>query len=251
MGTLRNELREQWEKLGYDPKCGSAAVLPPPPPHLLRVYYFTSADHAINNIALGRIKLARFAKLNDPFELLAPNFGNRPDVREAVVRFRNEMDSHSSLLCFSADWRSPVLWSHYGKQHEGICLGFNIDRTRAHPITYIEDRIAIPPLTNGIPFALTDDLKRELLYSKFMHWKYEDEWRVLISLADAMPERGHHFYHFAQGLQLAEVILGMHCSIALDDVRALVQARYPDAFAYGSRAADKWFIVVPEEDTLL
>lgn len=46
-------------------------------------------------ISLGRLKVARFSDLNDPFELLA-----------------------------------LALKGHYANKHRGICLGFNLRRTR-------------------------------------------------------------------------------------------------------------------------
>jgi hypothetical protein len=51
---------------------GSAWVRRPPQPHLIALYYFTTAEHAINNVALSRLKVARFSEANDPFELMWP-----------------------------------------------------------------------------------------------------------------------------------------------------------------------------------
>jgi len=56
---------------------GSAEVVPPPPAELIRVYHLTPAEFAINNIALGRLKVTRFSDLNDPFELISLNFKER------------------------------------------------------------------------------------------------------------------------------------------------------------------------------
>jgi hypothetical protein len=127
---MNRALRTQWVAAGYRSTCGSAAVVPPPPKKYLRVYHLTSAEYAVSNIGLGRIKLARFSDLNDPFELLAVNFRER-QVRKIVRDFKDAYDSHTGLLCFSADWTNPVLWSHYAEKHRGVCLGFNLTRSRA------------------------------------------------------------------------------------------------------------------------
>jgi len=37
----------------------------------MRVYYLTEPLYGLSNLALHRVKIARFADLNDPFELLA------------------------------------------------------------------------------------------------------------------------------------------------------------------------------------
>jgi hypothetical protein len=68
--AYNEHLRQQWIDKGYSRNMGSAAVVPPPPQGFRRLYHLTSAEYAISAIVFGRLKLARFAQLNDPFELL-------------------------------------------------------------------------------------------------------------------------------------------------------------------------------------
>lgn len=65
---------------------GSDMIAPPAPSGFVRGYYLTSTDYAINNISLGRLKVARFSDVNDPFELLALNFRERA-TRKIVRNF--------------------------------------------------------------------------------------------------------------------------------------------------------------------
>src|ERR1044071_6999084 len=95
----------------------------PPAKH---AYHLTSAEHAISDLALGRLKVARFAEVNDPFELFALNC-NKKQVRKALNSFREMHDAKLGLLSFSEEWKNPVLWSHYADRHRGICLGFDMD----------------------------------------------------------------------------------------------------------------------------
>ena len=71
------------------------------------------------------------------------------------------------MLCFSKHWHNPVLWSHYGAKHRGMCLGFDIDRRGIQPVTYRTQRprLNIPPSQ--------EDANR-LLFSKFVDWQYEE-----------------------------------------------------------------------------
>jgi hypothetical protein len=71
---MRQELRHKWIAAGYGPTMGSAEVVPPPPRGIRRVYYFTSAEFARDDIVHGRLKVARISELNDPFEFLSLNF---------------------------------------------------------------------------------------------------------------------------------------------------------------------------------
>ena len=141
--------------------------------------HLTSAEFAINNIALGRMKVARFSDLNDPFELMALNL-RELSTRKVVIDFKNTEDSHTGLLCFSANWTSPVLWSHYGAKHCGICLGFDIEKGRAEKVQYEDERIREKLGEEGDPLVLDKKLQDLLLRTKYSHWNYEEEYRVFV-----------------------------------------------------------------------
>jgi hypothetical protein len=108
---MRKEFREQWVQAGYDRRTGSAEVVPPPSAEFLRVYHLTSAEYAISDLSLSRLKVARFGELNDPFELLATNLNDRR-TRAAARQFKDNYNAAKGILCFSENWINPVLWSH-------------------------------------------------------------------------------------------------------------------------------------------
>ena len=88
---LNFELKAEWERAGYQKNMGSSAVVPPPSKDFIRVYHLTSADFAINDIALRRLKIARISDLNDPFELMAVSF-REMSTRKAVRNFKKAYD---------------------------------------------------------------------------------------------------------------------------------------------------------------
>lgn len=241
---LNKKLRAEWKKAGYSSVMGSAEVVPPPPKEFIRVYHITSPEFAISNIGLGRIKVARFSDLNDPFELTAVSFREKR-IRKIVRDFKNTYDSDTGLLCFSANWTNPLLWSHYGVKHRGICLGFNLKRARTYKVKYEIERIPAELKTQENSPKLDDNLKKLLLCTKFRHWEYEEEYRVFVPLDKADKEGTLHFCPFGQHLELAEVILGPRCSISLKSVRQLTQAHHPNAVTFKARPALKFFKVVP------
>ena len=108
---LHKKYRAMWVEAGYASTMGSAAVLPPPSDQFRRVYHLTSADHGISDVGLQRLKVARFSDLNDPFELMAVNLRERHD-RKVMRKFKDAYDAKTGILCFSADWTNPVLWSN-------------------------------------------------------------------------------------------------------------------------------------------
>ena len=245
-----HDYRSKWVAAGYKAEMGSAvASLPPSDPSLIRVYHLTTADYAVSDLALGRLKVARFSDLNDPFELIGLNFRER-NTRKILRGFKDAYDAHSGLLSFSADWLEPVMWSHYAMKHRGMCLGFNIPRKLLQQVQYEDQRLRDELDKNPDPTSIPEDLQAQLLRTKYSGWKYENEYRRFITLADAISEGRLHFMPFGPDLQLAEVILGEQCDHSLETIRHLVAGRYSGVTAFRARLAFKWFSVVPNELTI-
>lgn len=143
-----------------------------------------------------------------------------------------------------------MLWSHYAVKHSGICLGFNIDRKRAQRVEY-EDSRRVFKLDPASPGGLSAQVKELLVRTKFKHWKYEGEQRLIVDLNAASSEGNLYFVPFNAGMELAEVILGPLCHLDLAAVRSLVRSRYSDEVrAFRSRPAFGGFSIVPKESTV-
>ena len=69
-------------------------------------------------------------------------------------------------------------------------------------------------------------MQRFLVCTKFQHWSYEEEIRVLISLDRTVQEGSGSFYNFDGKLALAEVILGSECRVSLAAMRQLAGANF-------------------------
>jgi hypothetical protein len=165
---LNNDLRRFWCEAGGTGKESSAAVCMPAPDGCSQVYYLTSAEYATSNVVFRRLKVARFSELNDPFELLAPTTAQRR-LHLEIRKYRENFDADNEVLCFSSDWIDPVLWSHYGAQHHGICLGFNVPNAVLRDVKYQMDRMVIdtPTIKQGLNAAFADTI----LCTKFESWK--------------------------------------------------------------------------------
>ncbi|TIV19492.1 MAG: DUF2971 domain-containing protein [Mesorhizobium sp.] len=247
---MNKEFRAEWTALGYSEHMGSAEVVRPPESNVRRVYYLTFTEYAISNIALGRIKVSRFSDLNDPFELLALR-GNDAQVRNFGRLLRDEYDRTTGLICFSTNWISPPLWSHYASRHHGICLGFDIPRANLAEVVYQESRVRDHLSDKSWPPSeLSFELRAKLATTKFEEWAYESEARMLFPLETVAKAGGLYFKDFATDLKLAEVILGPLCDIPLARIRSLVSALHPAAVTFRSRLAWHSFSVVPMESTV-
>lgn len=225
---------------------GSAAVVPPPPDGFRRLYHLTSAEYAITNIVFGRLKVARFSSLNDPFELLAHVTMQSHD-RLGLLENKNRLNQHYGLLCFSENWTDPALWAHYGDRHRGICLCFDVEDGFARKITYQKARLRDDDARN----KSEAEVLAALLYTKYESWQYEREWRILLNLSDLDAEGDLHFRKFDSRLKLTEVVVGAECGISFDEVCKLVRTHYPIANSVKTRMAHGSFDMVPLEKTII
>jgi len=216
----------------------------------MRLYYFTGAQFALSNIALRRLKVSRFHDLNDPFELLAVDIGER-DHRAPIREARDRLNESKGLICFSKSWRNPLLWGHYAEKHTGICLGFDVASDRVQPVVYAKTPMNIPVDPNsGLPKLSNRNVNR-LQRTKFADWKYEEEMRYFIYLDEVIPEGAFYFQPFCGDLALREVILGPRCALPLQGIRDLVAPFVPSVQVIKARIAFRSFDVVENRSASL
>jgi hypothetical protein len=201
-----------------------------------------SEEWGLEAIQRRRLKLALFRDMNDPFELLGIDLPRRSD-RRLFQELKEEMNQTVGVLCFSRAWSNPVLWSHYADRHRGICLGFDLLDQYVKPVTYSGKRLPAQ-VEKGLPAGSTETLGYKLLTTKYEHWRYEDEVRLIVELKHAIQDGDHHFVPFGPALQLREVISGPRCPLARLDLRTLVKNEHPRVSTVQGRLAFRTFRVV-------
>ena len=189
------------------------------------VYNLTPQVYGLSNLALRRLKVARFSELNDPFELLAIDLVN-PDLR-AGIRAKNKLiNDKQGLICFSRNWRSPLLWSHYADCHRGIALGFEVPEDLLTKVRYVGGMEKLKLRNDSTSQSEIDAFLDRLRFTKFRAWEYEEEVRQFVDLGGLSREAQLYFLPFSSTLVLRQVILGVRCDLDIEAVRKLV-ARFP------------------------
>jgi hypothetical protein len=159
------------------------------------------------------------------------------------------MDKKYGLLCFCRNWRNPVLWSHYAEKHTGVCYGFDVDPAKFVDVRYVSERlypnITLDNFFNHISQAQMTDL----FATKFIHWNYEEEVRLLIPIPENVPNDELHFYPFSEAMRLKQVIVGAKSEIRRDEVEAAVTEESIEIFK--ARLAFQRFSVVKQNDRSL
>jgi hypothetical protein len=144
----------------------------------MRLYYMTSLETAINYILPEqRMRLARLDKLNDPFELLSAQVQEKPD-RLVFKTLRNHWINTMGVMCMGLNWKSPLLWAHYAKNHTGICLGFDVDDGLACQMSYEPERLKVMLDSKKPYLGLDEEFLLKVMTTKYSEWSYEKEWRL-------------------------------------------------------------------------
>ncbi len=196
-----------------------------------RLYHFTAAKYAFDNLRNRRLKIAQLDDLNDPFELKSVNLCNPIhaqafDGTDNFEGYKAEMARLYGVLCFSEDKADVLQWAHYADRHKGICLGFDVSGSEEKfgRVQYVAERF---------PFPERPDLafSWKLLSTKSVAWKYEKEWRVFLRLKEGIWNQGAgrvlYFADFGAELALQEVILGSANKNAASEVSDAIQG-YPE-----------------------
>lgn len=182
----------------------------------MRLYYMTSLDVGLIILRERRLKLSEFKDLNDPFELLAVSLEDKL-VRKMAKALREHWSSTIGVICFSDNWKSPVMWAHYGAKHYGVCLGFDVpdDAGLIGKVDYSPTRLAIELDKLNPTEAVTLDFLKALLHTKALEWEYEREYRVMADLSHREGPNNFAFVDFGPNLLLREVILGCRCTASI------------------------------------
>lgn len=198
-----------------------------------------------------RLKQSRISELNDPFELTPYDLTN-PVFRMTFLNTRGDLNREKGLLCFSADWRNPLLWAHYSDKQKGLCFGFEIPEQKGDPENDESERVRYIERPETFPsnFADLSDLERfllvrRILFTKFNDWYYEQEIRVWAPLQN--EEGGFYFLEFDEKLQLKEVIVGQRCALSRAEIMEALGSLAGEVTVSKARAAYDKFEMVHDE----
>ncbi len=176
-------------------------------------YHFLSPADAINDLENEWIKVSTLGELNDPFEL-EPYLRYGFEERQPYHKVRWRISKKWGILCFSDDWKEPILWSYYAKKHKGVAIDFNILQDKVIKVDYTFD-----PKRQKIALTNNKDKDEKLFLDlakiKYKKWEYENEFRILVELKDCIPKDrlpqekcDLSLIKFEDKLKIKEIVLG-------------------------------------------
>lgn len=205
----------------------------------MRAYHLTTENWALESMRHRRLKLAMLEDMNDPFELLGIELKTPEDRAFFQEGLKLTMNRTIGILCFSLKWSNPVLWSHYADKHRGLCLGFDIPDQFAKKVTYLGRR-----LKAEIENASISDAGYKLITTKYKHWQYENEVRLIFPLTHVQREGLNYFVSYCDLLTLREIVVGVRSKITDQDLLASLSPEDADVSIIRARLAPRSYQVL-------
>ena len=189
------------------------------------------------NLSNRKLKASTFDRLNDPFELLGIETSDKA-IRAALTKMKTDVAAKFGILCFSKIWSNPVQWGHYANNHQGLCIELELaDQNDAYKVNYVTERFD--------KILIKDpDFPKKLLLSKFKHWVYEEEFRIVRQLSNFDFDGMFYFQPFSDEIRLTKVIIGCQSNLTRTEVQNNLAPQDADVCIIHARSAFKSFNIV-------
>ncbi|WP_379953215.1 DUF2971 domain-containing protein [Dokdonia sp. R78006] len=161
-------------------------------------------------------KLSKLTKSD--IEKISNNFKKRFKNPEEVQQnhqnhFFKQINDCYGIFSLSKKWNSLLMWSHYGNNHKGFCIGFREDLMRksslfgaGFEVNYTTKFPERNPLKRIEP--IQDSFLQ--LGHKASEWKYEEEFRLINLKLEGLTKKDRIIKYPDEFI--SEVILGIEIS---------------------------------------
>ncbi len=152
--------------------------------------------------------------------------------REGQINLLNIINSVSDkqiknarILCFTTNPENMLMWSHYANKHQGICIGYSIKQAGKNYYLQV-NKNDLKGTVTGSDHVLIEKVKyskkmpkrhdflngdlsrfRNFLLTKSSEWKYENEFRCILTEED-MKNKYIHF----NNADIVEIMIGCKAS---------------------------------------
>lgn len=133
------------------------------------------AERAIADIA--------YNATNPEYSAISPS----PQIQLLTYQLQSELIQAygKGVLSLAARNSCPLMWSHYGDQHHGLCIGYEVPmdaQENLHKVEYggsrLIDASKVAAMLNAND-AARKEVDAAVLLRKAQDWRYEKEWRLI------------------------------------------------------------------------
>lgn len=135
------------------------------------LYKYYGASAGISAIESKKLGFREPSYFNDPFDLTYINNSSLSnELNRLVAYFKN----YSVILSLTRNPLNPLMWAHYGAEHKGFCIGYDVD-----------DDFLLSKGHNLIPVSSGDVTYTSVKEQVDIDSDFSDVWRDLISVSNA------------------------------------------------------------------
>ena len=142
------------------------------------------------------------------------------------------------VLSLSSKWNCPLMWSHYGDQHQGLCIEYETKDNRCSLLRNVDYKSPrIIKLSDIFRWKIDqcpqskEKIEHTFFFSKAPNWRYECEWR------DVHP----NFGNMHAPLWIKAIIFGLRCELSVQTAVVKLYSNYTDKI--------KFYSIYPYKDT--
>ncbi|WP_347065411.1 DUF2971 domain-containing protein [Flavobacterium sp. WV_118_3] len=143
--------------------------------------------YSIDGLFRSYFHLSNPGDFNDPFDCNVNLIEDVDDLSHMKTVKRNNF-GNLGICSFSETIDNHLMWAHYTNNYYGFALEFDGDKIdmkqrEGHLLRHTLTRVIYPKepikIKKDYPFA-----SHYVLTTKFKHWEYEKEWRIITELGN-------------------------------------------------------------------
>jgi hypothetical protein len=183
------------------------------------LYKYYGFDAGLSALKSQRLGFRLPAYFNDPFELSFLSNGSGDEKKISILHQKlEELSKSVVILSLTRAHDNPLMWAHYGKEHEGFVIGYDVNtefltspQLNIIPVDdgdvvytntkskHILNKGVMDKLHKVYLSAMGDiqttnpelkSLARKIFLTKHASWVYEEEVRI-VKLAHSFFEEAH------------------------------------------------------------
>jgi hypothetical protein len=168
---------------------------------MMKLYRYQPINkNTLDALSYGKYWSAKPTTFNDPFEFrlktpfgaelekirgisdlrnINPHLENVGDLEVATLgkQYLQDMINNYGIVCFTEANQNILMWSHYASNHQGICLGFEVEDPGQAGIYKVQYSDEYPELDFNRIWHKDGMMK--VFWTKSNEWAYEKEWRLV------------------------------------------------------------------------
>ncbi len=162
----------------------------------MRLYYFTAARYAIDDIENSHIKISQISCLNDPNEWLpnvklvkrAQNMEIDIPVEYVRYRFERTIFTERGIVSMTRRWNNLPMWGLYAEHCRGTVLEIEVDESEVQSVRYCDERVELNKSSMSDFDRLDNNDFDKIVNVKASGWSFEDEMRMILPLHHELCE---------------------------------------------------------------